>query len=216
MSSDTKSRVHVTGHELNLPEVETTRSASIAARWDALDRTVSDLRRDTVEGRNSTAQDHLQALQTEMARRSIVDVLNFLMDEGMSWRDVARLVGVSVPAIKKWRTNAGISGANRSRLARVAALVEFLRRNLISDVPSWLEMPVADGVQLSAMELLVAGRYDLVLELSRIDGYDDQVAEVLGKFDPEWRDHYYDRTFDVVWDDEGNSAIVPKDHHVLG
>ena len=49
----------------------------------------------------------------ERAKASVVTMLGELGDMGFAWRDLARMVGVSVPAVQKWR---------RARRLRVTAV----------------------------------------------------------------------------------------------
>jgi hypothetical protein len=44
------------------------------------------------------------------ATKTPAEVLQQLADLGFAWRDIARLVKVSVPAIQKWRQGQGMSG----------------------------------------------------------------------------------------------------------
>ena len=57
-------------------------------------------------------------------------------DRGMAWADIADLVGVSVAAIRKWRTDGGATADNRARLA-------FSRRFLMPLRPAELRTPLS-------------------------------------------------------------------------
>ncbi|MGO1177876.1 MAG: hypothetical protein ACTIME_15300 [Cellulosimicrobium funkei] len=129
----------------------------------------------------------------------------------MAWRDVARLVGVSVPAVQKWRRGAGMTGENRLRLAGVVALLRCLERKMINAPVSWLEMPVLSDVSVTAMDMLAVDRVDLVLELATDDpilGHDR--TRVLDEFEPRWRETRVDDKFEVFEASDGLLSIRPR------
>ena len=45
----------------------------------------------------------LNARARDIARRPALDILEELASCGFAWRDIARMVGVSVPALRRWR-----------------------------------------------------------------------------------------------------------------
>jgi transcriptional regulator with XRE-family HTH domain len=137
-------------------------------------------------------------------------LLTRLSDHGLSWTDIARIVGVSVPAVQKWRRGAGITGENRLRLARLAALLEILERYLIAEPCSWLEMPVITGVSVSGMDLLEADRYDLVLELARGEVAPGDRSSILDEFASDWRESRVDDAFEIVTANDGRLSIQAR------
>lgn len=157
-------------------------------------------------------QELLGEWDTEKYRQAAKDapeLLGDLAEYGMAWRDVAKVVGVSVPAIQKWRRGAGMTGDNRLRLAGVVALLECLEHRMAINSPvSWLEMPVVDDVAVTAMDMLASGRFDLVLELAADNSslVHDRVR-VLEEFDPEWRETRVDDTFEVFEASDGLMSI---------
>jgi hypothetical protein len=150
-------------------------------------------------------QQHAQALQDG------ANLLLSLSEYGMAWRDVARLVKVSVPAVQKWRRGEGITGENRLRLAGVVALLACLEDKMVNEPVSWLEMPVLRDVSVSAMDMVAADRYDLVLELAA----DDPVLgadrlQILDEFEPHWRTTRVDDNFEVFEAEDGVLSIRPR------
>ena len=77
----------------------------------------------------------------------------------------------------------------RRRAAQLVALCEIAaERCRIADVARWLETPLHREAPISCLDLVVAGRLDLVLSLAQ-----DQVGGpelVLDEFDPDWRSRY--------------------------
>jgi hypothetical protein len=117
---------------------------------------------------------------------------------------------VSVPAVKKWRRGEPISGENRYRLAELGALCEILDGEvLIEDIATWFEIPVLPGVAVTPIDLVVAGRLDLVQE----HAHENMTpADLLDEFDPHWRDRD-SGDFEVVRAGDGVLSIRPKGPH---
>jgi hypothetical protein len=144
------------------------------------------------------------------ARRDPIEVLEELAAEwGLSWTTIARMVGVSSTAVRKWRRGDPITGTNRRRLARVLAFLMWLRATYpVGDPASWLDMPIADASTLTITDLYAANRIDLVFEL--VGGRMNSTA-VLDAFDPDWRVAYAaDDRFEVVLAPDGEPAIVER------
>ena len=136
----------------------------------------------------SLAQLH-RALSNERAKESISRLLDELSGLGFSWRDIARVSGVSVPGVRKWRTGGPASGENRKRVAMVAAICELARdQYLIDDIASWMETPLHPDAPVTVLDLLTRQRFDLVLELASDYGTDPEL--VLDQFEPGWRERY--------------------------
>lgn len=145
------------------------------------------------------------------AQDGVARLLTEIADSGLAWRDAARIIGVSVPAIQKWRRGERATGQNLQRLARVVALLELLRDgHHLTDVVSWLEMPVRRGVALSHLDLIAAGREDLVLNLVRDDDAPASVDEVLSEYDPDWRTSLVDDDFETFVAPDGVVSIRPR------
>jgi hypothetical protein len=142
-----------------------------------------------------------------LSKSAVADLLVRLSDCGFAWRDVARMVGVSVPALQKWRRGEKITGENRLKVAKVIAFVQMLEEMMIDDPASWLEMPIMDGVSLNRIDLIASGRASLVFELA---GDHTTPENVLARFDEHWRDNLTDPDFETYVDSDGVRAIRPK------
>jgi hypothetical protein len=141
-----------------------------------------------------------------------------LLDElatryGLSWTTIARMVGVTDAAIRKWRRNEHIGPENRRRLARATAFIQILNDTFpVGDVASWLEMRIADDATVTALDLFSEGRVDLLFELV---GRRMSPHQVLESFDVTWRDTYrVSSRFVVTEGVDGMPAIVERPHTV--
>ena len=143
----------------------------------------------------------------EMGRKSVGNLLEELSELGFSWHDIARMVHVSVPAIRKWRHGGSSSGDNRRSLASLLAVCDLITNHfMVDEIASWFEMPLP-GAPVTPIDLYVADRTDLVFDYA--SGQTDP-ERLLDEFDPQWREHYRSE-FDVVTAADGNFSIVKKE-----
>ncbi len=145
----------------------------------------------------------LESRTDEATKRAPADLLLELADLGFSWTAIARIVGVSIPAIRKWRHGEPTTGENRRSLAKLVALVGVLENDhLIADVASWLDIPLAES-NITGIDVLVDGRIpDLVEHAAQHIGS----AELLDRSFPDWRDSL-DNQFEVYQAEDGERAI---------
>jgi len=191
-----------------LPQTEP--STSVFDEADVIYRPASDLQG---VSRGMRRRVHLLELETKTkqhARTAPVQALEQLSDHGFAWRDVARIVGVSVPAINKWRKGTGITGENRLKIARMLALIDMLETRFVDEPASWLEMPVQEGASSTRLDLLARGRYDLVLQLASTHTGDSSVESVLDEIDQNWRQTMVDNRFETFVADDGMVSIRLK------
>lgn len=92
---------------------ETTPSTSVFDRADVTYRQFTELHGQARDTRREAHVVELESKTGERARCAPMHALEQLADYGFAWRDIARVVGVSVPAITKWRKGAGVTGENR-------------------------------------------------------------------------------------------------------
>lgn len=163
---------------------------------------------------NSTDELHAETLDTllrstagRFSREGLSDLLDRLSLLGFSWRDLGRIVGVSVPALRKWRNGDQASGENRLRVARLAAFCEIVREQyLIDDPASWLEIPLHIDAPVTGIDLLAMDRFDLAFRLAGDDRTDP--GWVLDQFDPDWRNRYHS-TVEVFIAPDGMPGLRP-------
>lgn len=147
------------------------------------------------------------ARTNDRGRAGVVDMLAELADFGFAWRDIAKLVGVSVPAIQKWRKGERTTGPNRHKIASVLAACDLIMEHHgVQEIASWFEMPLLAGVPVTPLDLWHAERSDLVFECA--SGHEDP-AQMLTEFDPGWRDRYRS-DFEAFRAADGNLSIRAK------
>lgn len=138
------------------------------------------------------------------ARKSVQSLLEELaIDRGMSWSNIARLIGVSVGAIRKWRKDGAATGENRLALGLLSAFLDLLDDFAVEDPAGWLEVPLISGYTVTALDLYREGK---VVSLLDYAGHRTTAIQLLDEYDPDWREKY--RTdFTVFEAADGNLAI---------
>ncbi|MDR7383597.1 hypothetical protein [Promicromonospora iranensis] len=209
--------------DTRVPSIESTGQDSVVDKLVHIPRTTSVLASDAsvlryelgwlVDGTDQIQRrafsDDLERRQAQRQKLAPRDLLDYLNDLGFSWRDIARLAGVSVPAVQKWRRGSGVAATNHAALAKVVALTEILGDHSVMEIASWLEIPLKEGVSLSRMDMLIAGRYDLVMLSVANEGMMG-VDAILDKFDENWREILVDDNFETFVDADGILSIRPK------
>ncbi len=120
--------------------------------------------------------------------RDVGELLSKLYGLGFAWSDIARMAGVSVPALRKWRRGESPTAENRRRLATIVAICDLVpeRSPMVQDVAAWLEMPLSQNAPLTGIDLIAGGQFSLVLRWAQ--GEDGE--HLLDLFKPGWRDAY--------------------------
>ena len=178
--------------------------------WSALRDRTSDLHAEVADGHQAARQQELNQRILAVALRDPHDLVSELGDRGLSWATIARLVGVSSTAVRKWRRGDTITGENRRRLAGVVAFLDLIKAALspLEDPCSWLEVPLADGTTLTAADIYAAGGADILLDWA---GGRLTAEEMLDAFDCDWRSRYAtDDRFELAIADDGQPMIVEK------
>lgn len=131
----------------------------------------------------------LNTTANELAKKPMTYLLNQLNSLGFSWQDIARLSGVSVPALRKWRRGNPATGVNRHRVAMFLAFCKIAEEYyFIEDVAGWLETPLHPSAPITGLDLIAEGKFDLALELASTRMQDPEL--VLDQFEPGWKEKY--------------------------
>lgn len=161
---------------------------------------------DVAELHDRALERQLEANTDHAVKRSVSTLLDQVAGRGFAWRDIAALVGVSVPAIRKWRLGGDVTGANRRAVAALVAFAELLQDDhLVQDVASWMEVPVGRS-RITPIDLYAAGHAKLLLQYAaeHIDA-----EGLLDRTMPSWRDSP-ENGFEVTIGSDGEPIIRVK------
>lgn len=167
-----------------------------------------DLHEDTSALHQSVLVSEWQRLTAQHARTAPLTLLQELADLGFGWRDIARMLRVSVPAVQKWRRNGGVSGPHRRSIASLLALCDLVReRYMIQEIASWFEMPISGEAPVTPIDLYAEERISLLLDYASGQGSDPE--QLLNAYDPAWRERFRS-DFEVYRETDGNMSIRPR------
>lgn len=145
------------------------------------------LNEDVEAGRREVREWDLDERTAAKARHDAPTLLDELStDRGFSWSDIARLCGVSISAVRKWRAGETPSPERRRDLARLAAFVDLLDEIApVADPATWMLMRLVDDHTATAADLYLDGRSNDLLEHAQ--GHLG-VNELLDRWNPNWRE----------------------------
>ena len=171
-----------------LPSAPTTTAASITRDYGMLRDRTSILDADVANDHRAASLLTLERLAHDLARQDVTNLLNELStDRGVGWSDIARLVGVSVQAVSKWRRQEPVTGENRLAVARLAAFFDLLEEIPVHDPAGWLEIPLVQGYSLRHLDLYRNNRADLLFDLAHLRLTPEQAMTEL---DPDWQQSF--------------------------
>lgn len=153
---------------------------------------------------------HLAQTTRHLEAMDPVDLLDSLADElRFPWAVMARVVGVSPTAVRKWRRGETVTPGHHYRLAEFLAFCRTLQHRdpRIDDVPRWLEMPVEARGDVSRLDLFLGGSRTGLLDLAsgRRTGEDLLDEESEG-----WRERAATaRRYTVLVHEDGTTSLVP-------
>lgn len=207
-SSDSRTTVRDFGRT-GLSEGVLNTTGHLRSRVRIIEDDAKSLGRELADQQHSALEDALERRTTVEARKSVRELLEELGDLGFAWRDIARLLHVSVPSLRKWRLGEQATGANRRSVARLTAFVRLLAdEHLVSDVASWLEMPLSPDYEVNGLDLYEAGRSELLYDLASLN---ITAEEALDAFRPQWRE-LVDRSIEVFLAPDGEIGIRQRDN----
>lgn len=163
-------------------------------------------------------QHALTALTMELEREVVGTLLDELSDRFGSWSTLARCIGVTSTALRKWRRGDEPSAENKQRVAYALAFARKLEEVdvRLRDAGYWLEAPMSAETTLTRADVYRTGAAVDLLRMARSCvrvGPDNlRPEQVLEAHVPGWRrTHARDERFKVRWDDEGMPSIVVEE-----
>lgn len=184
---------------------------------DALLRT-----QDAYVERQRAHQDHSEAVENHQSKylgewqqrvkshseRSHEDMLSSLWESGLSWRDIARLLKVSIAAVQKWRSGEKMAPKNFARLRDFAAAYDTVGAHKPGvDIASWMDVPILTDVPITPRNLWTDGDPSTFFEYS-LGSLKPEAA--LDLFEPEWRQRYRNDGFESFVGEDGLLSIRTK------
>lgn len=171
-----------------------------------LDDLAKMLRTVTLEQLEEFQRKNIEKRAATKARSGVPALLEELTAErGMSWVHIARLVGVSVTAVRKWRKGGDATPDSRLGLARLAAMLDLLEELAVADPAQWMEipLPLPSEYQIAPLDLYERGALPGILSIAsnRLDA-----EEVLSKEVPGWRNELRNE-FQIVQAPDGMTAL---------
>lgn len=187
-----------------------TLASSLVKEWAALRKNVGILGLSVVDGHRSALGLAVDELAARCARTESATLLEDLAENrGLSWTAISKMLGVTIPALRKWRKGEAITGENRGKLARLVAFLDLLVDRLeISDPASWLEIPILQDVPFTRTDVYAAGRIDLLLEFA--EGIHSP-ERLLDLFHPNWRTDYPPSNWAVFRAADGQLSVKAKE-----
>jgi transcriptional regulator with XRE-family HTH domain len=168
---------------------------------------VADLRRQSADMYRDASDILLDQKARDLVLRPAVELLAFLAGAGFAWRDIARMIGVSVPAVRKWRLGESPTSQNLFAIAKTVALVEILQHELpVTDVAAWMEIPPVVGAPTNPIDLVSNGFFTEVIGLA-LDHLTPE--ELIERHVPDWQERYQSN-FEVFEASDGELGIRPK------
>ena len=187
---------------------DSTRALSLRADW--LRTEVDTLGGEVQELHGEARERDLTDRTFEKTKKSVSGLLEELAGgRGMGWSDIAEVVGVSISAIRKWRKGGDASPESRSKLARIAALLDVLEeKGLVQDPAAWMEMdlPLDSGYFIRPLDLYLEGHVMALIDLAE---QRQTVTQMLDQVKPNWRTNRSD--FEVFVDTDGQRSIRLRD-----
>lgn len=194
-------------YDTDVPGTRSTSSRILTDKVGIVRAQVDHLQEDTTGLHRNVRRNEVVELAAKLSKNATLDNLMHLSDLGFAWRDIARMLNVSVPAVQKWRRKEPIAGSNRGKIAELLATCKMTEDvYMVNDPASWFEMPLKQEVALTPIDLYAAGRQDLVLEAA--GGHMDKEA-LLTEFDAEWKQKYVATNFEAFIASDGVWSVRP-------
>lgn len=202
----------------------TTASSQLVAPHRVSETTIDALvqTQDAYAVRQRATETHAEAVDTHQSKyldewqlrvkthseRSHEEMLSSLWDSGLSWRDIARLLKVSIAAVQKWRAGDKMAPKNFARLRDFVAAYDTVAAHKPGvDIASWIDVPILTDVPVTPRNLWTDGDPNTFFEYALGDLKPEAALDM---FEREWRQHYRDDGFDTFVGDDGQLSIRTK------
>lgn len=162
----------------------------------------------SVDHHQSKYLDEWQQRVKTHAERSHEEMLTSLWESGLSWRDIARLLKVSIASVQKWRSGVKMSSKNFAHLRDFAAAYNTVAAHKPGvDLASWLDVPILTDVPITPLDLWTKGHPETFFEYALGDLKPEAALDAL---DSGWRARYRDDGFVTFRGADGNLSVGYK------
>jgi transcriptional regulator with XRE-family HTH domain len=149
----------------------------------------------------------LDARASQVVKQDPRALLGELSDMGFASRDIARMLGVSVEALRDWRKGDRPSQESRRLIARLLSVIQILRDDhAVSDPAAWMEVPIVRGTPVTAVDLYKIGHVEIIFGLAAANISPDGALDAAR---PDWRERYRS-DWEVATAGAGERFIRPK------
>jgi hypothetical protein len=146
---------------------------------------------------------------TKWGKRGHKEMLNTLWTDGFAWVDIARSLGVSVPAIQKWRGSDTKPSPDNFRKIRdfMAAYEMLCSHNSGREIADWFEIPIVSGTPVTPFDIWRTSKPDDFFLFAFGKKTEE---ETMDAFEPDWREKYLNDGFAFIQGEDGHLSITTK------
>lgn len=175
---------------------------------------------DAVTEHHVVRAEMLAEIEATLGEASAADMLSELRSSGLLWSVVARYVGVSDAALRKWRRGGSIDVEHRRRLARLTALARLFSSYAINTSSAgfaeWLDLRIIPNFSATPLDLLRLHRHGPASSLQPLldwmleqpDG--EHAEDLLDRYlSDDWRDDRdEEQRYRIVRDKNGDRLLM--------
>ena len=168
-----------------------TANQRLDATWRERTHNTNIIAKENSESRRSLYKKMLHDNRQLSQSKSVPVLLKELaLKWGMTWVDTSYLIGVSVPALRKWRNEINeATPENHERLLTLVAFLSTLKEVHVSHPASWMALSVEPGFTATPRDLYTLTP-SAAINLLDYAACNISAEALLSELDPDWRVHY--------------------------
>lgn len=181
----------------------------IDARWRELRQHIAGAARQARKGHLAHYAAQLSIATDRNSGRAVTDLLAELSEvHGVAWADIAAALGISVPALRKWRkSTSGTTPENHRKLAQLVAFFGVLSK-LVDSSARWMSMPMVDGYNVLPLDVYSPTNAARLLDLA-VGNAGVTPTAVLDDLSPGWRAKWLSK-YEVFEAADGELSMRPR------
>jgi hypothetical protein len=144
------------------------------------------LNEDVADVHQQSFQTQLDAKTARLATQEPVQLLDQLGNFGFAWRDIARMPGITVPALRRWRGGELPTGENRRNLAQLLAFVQIIAGEVFEPA-SWMDVPISGGAPTTSIDPYAEGQLSVLFDFATGPTGPEAALDVA---QPGWRERF--------------------------